>query len=208
MESDEELMAWLRKVARPFLRYGGLELDELVNAGWVAWSEAQATYDPSRGSLRQYAHKSVRGAMVALLSRHQPAPAQRAERFGRAQDVALDEDGSFEDVLESADLLATAGWANAGAQRTPVGELILGESRRQVAAALETLPPRYARAFELLHAEDQCERWSMEDFARALGYADAGSVRRVHRKVLRALRAALHELRTAERHWALARPLG
>jgi RNA polymerase sigma factor for flagellar operon FliA len=79
-----------------------LELEDLVQFGYVGLLEARERFDPGRGTdFRWFAHRRIRGAMLDGLRAMTRLP-RRAHRLLRIADLTQDDDIQFGDSIEDA----------------------------------------------------------------------------------------------------------
>lgn len=154
----------------------GIELEDLVQAGLVALTEAaQRHAGPGEDGFAAYAKLRVRGAMVDLVRRVVPMARSAAERRGSVRIESLEEAYSDSDM--------------AFADQGPDAFVQLSEAevREQLIVAIGQLPERLQLVVQLYFVEEL----NLAEIAAAL----AVSVPRVHQlkaQALERLRAAMH----------------
>jgi RNA polymerase sigma factor for flagellar operon FliA len=194
--SGEELIAQHRKMVlslatrlRRELALAG-DLEDLVAFGFGGLLEAERRYDASRGvRFQTFAYYRVRGAMLDGVRQMADLPRRAHERLKAATEPrptaapsALDK--AF--TRMSARLTSPSPVQGRYAEESPEGALLKNESIERLLRALSALPPRERAVIRGHYFEGR----SLDALAVKLGVSKSWASR-IHRRALRALRAAL-----------------
>ena len=208
-----EIRQQLFEIYLPFCRYcavsvynrhprSGVEFGDYMQFGITGLLEAIDRFDIARGTnFKGYARYRIQGAInngaAQLTERNAQASTARAIHGERAKSLIDDAkpkaSDAFEELAsvavglaigfvldESDDAIKNAG----GAPTSPFAAQVLGESRRHLLAAIETLTDRQAQIIRLHYLEHV----KFVDIATLLGVSK-GRVAQIHREALHNMRA-------------------
>ncbi|WP_447527376.1 MULTISPECIES: RNA polymerase sigma factor FliA [unclassified Vreelandella] len=195
-----------------------IELDDLIQAGMVGLLEALGRFDASQGaSFATFASQRIRGAMVDELRTRDWLP-RSVRRSARAMDEAvrhLEQNlgrapeegeiarhldmplGEYHQLLNDAnsghllpfeELLEEGGEPAQEALNAPFEELLDGQQRETLIAAIEALPEREKLLMALYYQEEL----NLKEVGAVLGVTES-RVSQLHSQAISRLRARLHE---------------
>ncbi|MFI0473522.1 RNA polymerase sigma factor FliA [Halomonas sp. HMF6819] len=195
-----------------------IELDDLIQAGMVGLLEALGRFDAAQGaSFATFASQRIRGAMVDELRTRDwlPRSVRRSARamdesvrrleqsLGRAPeeseiardlDIPLDEyqqllaDTNSGHLLPFEELLEEGGEPVQESLNAPFEELLDGQQRETLIAAIEALPEREKLLMALYYQEEL----NLKEVGAVLGVTES-RVSQLHSQAISRLRARLHE---------------
>ncbi|WP_252105820.1 MULTISPECIES: RNA polymerase sigma factor FliA [unclassified Halomonas] len=195
-----------------------IELDDLIQAGMVGLLEALGRFDAAQGaSFATFASQRIRGAMVDELRTRDwlPRSVRRSARamdesvrrleqsLGRAPeeseiardlDIPIDEyqqllaDTNSGHLLPFEELLEEGGEPVQESLNAPFEELLDGQQRETLIAAIEALPEREKLLMALYYQEEL----NLKEVGAVLGVTES-RVSQLHSQAISRLRARLHE---------------
>jgi RNA polymerase sigma factor for flagellar operon FliA len=180
------------KAAATYGLPAGVDADDLVSCGVLGLAEAWERFDAERGvAFEAFAIPRIKGAVIDAIRASDWVPRkarQRARLTGEpvAVLVSIDSERNTEDGDHSiSDRLVDTTAIEPGA------DLLAGEGRREMMAAMNRLPDR-ERTIISAH---YFERVALQDIAKSFGVTES-RVSQLHTRALRMLRAALESEQT------------